>query len=210
MGMSWGEKAEIKEELREELATERATVKATARELAEREAAYDSKWKVKEAQQATREAVFEAQKEALRQTTAIENSTKAAEDSLAAKSREVDNMQVSIDKEDITRRESELQKRLDEKDLTNEANLTVIRAEERAAGVKMNSELSQQLARAEANSLSKDSIIAHQKETIELLNETLKVTMGKLTQVDLKGITIHVEAAKPAVKPDGKQEQKTN
>lgn len=212
MSLSWGERGKIKEDLLAEMDSERGQILTDRRTNREANADFDSRTKIANAELDTRIAVFEAKQSAADELKTIENSNKAAEDLLAEKKREIANVGVENDKQDIMRREAELEKRLEEKDMAHEAAIGVVRAEAQAAGIANNNELTRQVARAEAVASAKDQIIESQKAEIARLDELLKVTMGKLTQVDLKGVTIHVEAAKPAGKDggnSGKQEQKS-
>ncbi len=50
-----------------------------------------------------------------------------------------------------------------------------------------------ELTQAKAEAKAKDIVIAAKETEIARLDELLKVTMSKLTQIDVKGLTIHVE-----------------
>jgi hypothetical protein len=222
MALTWGQKAEIKEDILLEMAADRAYVKAQARVNKEREVEIDSKAKVINANLDAREAVFNVEKDTYQQTKDIAHSTEAAEKQLEAAQEKVSRVQedlahshrmadLDIREQELVARENAVTNRLNEKDLSHAATVELVRMEERTAASSDNLRLQDEVATHKAASTAKDEIIKHKDATIDLLTETLKVTMGKLTQVDLKGVTIHVEAAKPAGKDNsGKQEQKQN
>lgn len=209
MALSWGQKAEIKEEILEDLAQDRASVKAQKRINAEQAIEIDSRVKVVNANLDARESVFATEKNTHEKVKAITASVDEAQKVLEAKKLEVTNAQLEIDKADIAHREAVVDKLLSEKDRAHIAHTEVVRMEERTTAASNGLALANRVAIAEAVASSKDTIIESQKGEIARLDELLKVTMGKLTQVDLKGITIHVEAAKAADK-DSQPEQKQN
>lgn len=206
--MSWGEKAEIKEELLEEFAEQRATNLANARRNSEDAAGFDSRKKIYDADLATRTTVFETKQSVAAEIESIKDSTKSYDDTLTEKKRQVAEAQLAIDKADVEYRESQMDKLLSEKDRACKAQIEVAVINADIQSASKNLILQGQVQVAEANATAKDAIIESQKGEIERLDELLKVTMGKLTQVDLKGVTIHVEAAKPAGKDNTAQEKK--
>lgn len=221
MSLSWGEKAEIKEDILEQMATDRADIKQQARVNREKEVEIDSKAKVVNANLDAREAVFAVEKDTHEKKKAIIASTDEAEKALEAAQLKVSRVEddlthsrkmadLEIREQELIARENVIGQRLEEKNMAHEAAVDLAKVQAQMEAGANTIILKGELETHKAASVAKDEIIKHKDATIELLTETLKVTMGKLTQVDLKGVTIHVEAAKPQGKDGGKQEQKQN
>jgi len=98
-----------------------------------------------------------------------------------------------ITKKNLANDASLLQKKLDEKDRECQVRLDNQASSLAVEYAKSTNELYDRAIRGEAKADAKDAIIASKDQEITRLDELLKVTMGKLTQIDVKGLTIHVE-----------------
>ena len=187
----FGKLALYREEWMDSHKQEIASTKEQARKNAEDRADFVSQKKIANIEHSANVATFENQKLIDKVQTDKE---------LAARTAMLDAKERAIEL-----RESTLQQ---EKELINTAHIHAVSMarleEQKSAGDELLS-IKRELETHKANTEAKDLIISHLKTEVEHWKEMTQVLAGKLTQVDLKGITIHVEAANPG---DKKQENK--
>ena len=177
--LNWGEKTQIrndaKAEVRADLANREELV--TEREINQRKAQID----------------LDIKNYKREQEVVLNNELIAQGAELEKTSFKLEQARFEITKEQVASDNLQVQKRLDQAKSDFEAQLAVQLMDEHVKNAQTNNELYDRVARAEARADAKDTIIASKDEEIARLDQLLKVTMGKLTQIDVKGLTIHVE-----------------
>lgn len=163
----------------------------------------------KEREQATRGVVLEAQAERIttlnKNHDEIEVLTNQAKFDLEKASFESDKADFEITKKLVANDKLQLDKTLAQAKADYEAQVKVELMNQAIENDKLTSELYTRVAKAEAKVDAKDLIITSKHGEILRLDELLKVTMGKLTQIDVKGLTIHVENERGASKKEEKE-----
>ena len=183
MSFTWGQRSKIREE----------GFQAGIDSIMEREVAVSEK----ERTQATRSIELEVRAERI---AALNNNhdelailTNQAKLELAQASFELEKSRFEMTKEQVANDALLLNKKLAEKDREWQVKFDTEAARAKAAYSNDSVAMVEQLMRANADSLSKDIIISSKDQEIARLDELLKVTMAKLTQIDIKGLSIHVE-----------------
>jgi hypothetical protein len=176
---SWGERTEIRNDAK-------AQVRA---ELADREENVTEC----EINQKKQQIDLNIQGYKREQEVALNNNLIAQGAELEKTSFKLEQARFEITKEQVASDKLQLQKTLDQAKSDFEAQLAVQLMDEHVKNAQGNIELYDRVARAEAKVDAKDTVIASKDEEIARLDQLLKVTMGKLTQIDVKGLTIHVE-----------------
>ncbi len=115
---------------------------------------------------------------------------------------DIDKHNFELEKTALAKDKAQLQITLDQAKANYEAKVEVALMEQSVEHDKATTELYTRVAKAEAKVDAKDIVIASKDGEILRLDELLKVTMGKLTQIDIKGLTIHVENSKEVRKED--------
>lgn len=212
MALSWGYRREIEEEVKEQHASDRAQNKRTARELQDQSDELERR-KVK----------FDADKQLQSDLDTQRKQLEAGELDLKKKQLEVDNFnkqsqfekdkaKFELDKEVFEMEKSDMNRQISNAKEDTEVAVNKAVAEKEAEMIEKQSSLREQVESSKADSSAKDQVIEAKDSEIKRLDELLKVTMAKLTQIDIKGLTIHVDAAsnqqKGGQKPEGKQEGK--
>ena len=176
---SWGERTEIRDDAK-------AQVRA---ELADREENVTER----EINQKKQQIDLNIQGYKREQEVALNNNLIAQGAELEKTSFKLEQARFEITKEQVASDKLQLQKTLDQAKSDFEAQLAVQLMDEHVKNAQTNNALYERAAKAEARADAKDTIIASKDEEIVRLDQLLKVTMGKLTQIDVKGLTIHVE-----------------
>ena len=176
---SWGERTKIRNDAK-------AQVRA---ELADREENVTER----EINQKKQQIDLNIQGYKREQEVALNNNLIAQGAELEKTSFKLEQARFEITKEQVASDKLQLQKTLDQAKSDFEAQLAVQLMDEHVKNAQGNIELYDRVARAEAKVDAKDTVIASKDEEIARLDQLLKVTMGKLTQIDVKGLTIHVE-----------------
>ncbi len=132
----------------------------------------------------------------------IEVLTNQAKFNLTTAHFEIEKHNFELEKTALAKDKAQLQITLDQAKANYEAKVEVALMEQSVEHDKATTELYTRVAKAEAKVDAKDLVIASKDGEILRLDELLKVTMGKLTQIDVKGLTIHVENSKEVKKED--------
>lgn len=210
MAISWGARKEIEEEVKEQLAGDRAEVKKGKRLNQEREDELDYREKRYEARKAVDQEIFDNSKSIVAKQVELERVKVDLDNQKAQAAFELEKADFEITKRNLANEQLNLKKTVDQAKSDYEAQAKVQVME---ATVDLNNTINNlrgDVAGFEAKLDAKDAIIASKDAEISRLDELLKVTMGKLTQIDIKGLNIHVEAAQPGKgnRPEGKPEGK--
>jgi len=177
MALSWGERAEIK----------RDAVSEIKGQLVDRE----NRVEERERALAKERSDFNLLKE-----KSAEIAKHNAE--MANKQNELRGVDIEIQQKRLDAKEAGLDLQIQRLNDSHAAELLVKESEWKAQyGEKYRAAL-EVVETAKAESAAKDKIIASKDGEIARLDELLKVTMSKLTQIDVKGLTIHVENTKPS------------
>jgi hypothetical protein len=208
--MGWGERAEIKEDILEEFAQERAEIKKGKRQLEDDKADFALKRKQAEAKEQVNSEILDDKERfyvAKNETTEAMMKERFELQKIEFANEKAD---FEITKKNLANEQLQMEGKLKQAKEEFESEMRVKLMEQ---AVDMQNKVDQAEVRAEvaeASSAAKDAIISSKDNEIARLDELLKVTMGKLTQIDIKGLNIHVEAAnapkgnKPEGKPEGK------
>jgi hypothetical protein len=112
---------------------------------------------------------------------------------LANSSFELEKSRFEMVKEQVANDALQMKKKLDEKDRECDVRVKLALDDQAAENIEATLGYQRKLAVAEAETQAKELIIASKDEEIVRLDQLLKVTMAKLTQIDLKGLTLHVD-----------------
>lgn len=208
--MGWGERSEIKEDILEEFAQERAEIKKGKRQLEDDKADFALKRKQAEAKEQVNAEILDDKERfyvAKNETTEAIMKERFELQKVEFANEKAD---FEITKKNLANEQLQIEGKLKQAKEEFESEMRVKLMEQAVEKEEEITGLKRAVASAEADSSAKDSIIATKDAEIARLDELLKVTMGKLTQIDIKGLNIHVEAAnapkgnKPEGKPEGK------
>jgi hypothetical protein len=123
----------------------------------------------------------------------LQSVTNQAKFELEKASFAVEKNDFEITKANVANDKLQLEKMLDQAKTDFEAQMQVKVMEQAASNIEEKLGYQRKAAEWEAQARAKDLIIESKDQEIIRLDELLKVTMGKLTQIDVKGLTIHVE-----------------
>jgi hypothetical protein len=176
---SWGERTEIRNDARAQVRAELADREenVTEREINQRKAQID----------------LDIKNYKREQEVVLNNELIAQGAELEKTSFKLEQARFEITKEQVANDKLNIEKTIAQAKSDFEAQSAVQLMDEHVKNAQTNNELYDRVARAEARADAKDTIIASKDEEITRLDQLLKVTMGKLTQIDVKGLTIHVE-----------------
>jgi hypothetical protein len=180
---SWGERSQIRNDTRSEVIGNLADreQRVTDRELAVRRHEIDQ-----EGDRMRNEQLNQVHDD-------LQSVTNQAKFELEKASFAVEKNDFEITKANVANDQLNLNKALAQAKDDFQAQMQVKVMEQATENGKITQELYDRASRAEARADAKDTIIASKDEEIVRLDQLLKVTMGKLTQIDVKGLTIHVE-----------------
>ena len=168
MALSWGERAEIK----------RDAVSEVKSQLVDRENRVEERERALAKERSEFDLLKEKSREIAEHNAAMAN-----------KQNELLKVDIQIQKKLLNAKEQDLGAELKRKDDAHAAKLLVKESEWKAQyGEKYRAAL-EVVETAKAESAAKDKIIASKDGEIARLDELLKVTMSKLTQIDVKGIS---------------------
>jgi hypothetical protein len=183
MSFSWSKKERLKNEgfqnAQDQMTDREQAVIAREREVAKRAAELEAK--------GDRINILNANHDTL------EVITNQARFDLEKASFESDKADFEITKKLVANDKLQIEKTLEQAKDDFEAQMQVKLMEQAAANLETTINLHKQASLWESEAHAKEDIIKSKDQEITRLDELLKVTISKLTQIDVKGLTIHVE-----------------